>query len=497
MAQTSPAASSSRAASDGATGKPVPSKRRPLRPRRFASFQTAVRYLDERMNVERARPARLDPTMFKLDRMRDLLDRLDNPHERVKTVHIAGSKGKGSTAEMLTAGLAGCGYAVGLYTSPHLVSPRERIRINRDWIDEQDFVAALGQVAAAATAIEKKFGEATYFEMTTAMAFQYFAERAVDVAVIEVGLGGRLDSTNVITPELCIITAIQLEHTQLLGDNVQQIAREKAGILKPGVPAFTFNQGKEVLPTLKEVAEEVGAPLRVLGKDVDFSYRFEADPDLGPHVRVCVSDSTTSYEHLPVPLKGEHQAQNCGLALAALTELNQRGFSCAERPVALGLAGTQMHGRLEPALDQPRILLDGAHTPESVHAMIKAIGAHIRYDSMVMVFGCAADKDVDAMLEKVALGADKIIFTKSSSNPRACDPHELAKRFAETSTKMTQVVPDVKEAINTAARAVGRDDLIVVCGSFYLAGEAKALLEEGKAKRAEAGKPGQQVEAKA
>jgi dihydrofolate synthase/folylpolyglutamate synthase len=471
----------------------VGNKSRALRPRRFASYETALKFLDGHVNVERSRPAHIGKDVFKLDRMRAILDQLRNPHHDVRFVHVAGSKGKGSVVEMAASALTACGYATGVYTSPHLVDVRERIRIGGMAISQDDFARVLGHVASAAQAVEKQHGAATYFELITAAAFRHFAESAVDIAVVEVGLGGRLDSTNVITPECSAITAIQLEHTQLLGTTLDQIAREKAGIMKPGVTTFTFPQEASVMHAFREVAEHVGADLKVLGEDVDFSWRFESSPELGPHARVCLATTRSNHEHLPVPLPGQHQAYNCGLALALVDKLRDRGFDTKERPVAVGLARTPRLGRLEQVWESPRILIDGAHTTESIHALVKAIGAHIRYDSMVVIFGCASDKDIPGMIDKIGLGADKIIFTRSSTNPRAVDPQELQRLYVERHGKMAQVEPSLKEAINTAARAVGRGDLILVTGSFYLAGEAKKLLLEAAAKK----KAQSQVEPKA
>jgi len=460
------------------------------RPRTFSSYSAALKHLADRTNVERVRPDRVDPSAFKLDRMRALLAELGDPHRATKFVHIAGSKGKGSVTEMVASSLRACGYGVGVYTSPHLIDVRERIRIGNDEIGEADFIRLLGKAVTAAEHLltkpgQKKLGEATYFELLTAVAFLYFAEQAVDLAVVEVGLGGRLDATNVITPEVAAVAAIQLEHTELLGETLGEIAREKAGIFKEGVKALTFKQPGEVLEALKAAATERGAVFKVVGKDIDFSYRFEASPELGPHARVVLSTAISNFEHLPTPLKGEHQALNCGLALAVLDALRERGFAMTERQVAEGLAATPQRGRMEMAWPRPRILLDGAHTPESVEALVRAIGAHIRYDSMVVIFGCSADKRLDAMLEKVGLGADKIIFTKSRGNPRAAEPAELQKRFAELSPKMTQTEPTLESAIQTAVRAVAHGDLIVVTGSFYLVGEAKSFLAERAARRAE------------
>ncbi len=450
----------------------------------FSSYAAAQKFLYDRIDFERTRATRVSRDMFKLDRMRALLSQLGDPHEAVRTVHVAGTKGKGSTCEMAASCLEACGYAVGLYTSPHMVDVRERVRLNGRMISHADFTRLMGDVSRAAAKLDTKTGEPTFFEILTAMAMLYFADQAVDVAVIETGLGGRLDSTNVITPEVSAITAIGIDHTHVLGTTIEEIAREKAGIFKTGVPAITVPQTPEAMATLREVAEERDAPLNVLGEDVDFSYRFESSPALGPHARVCLTTDRCTFEHLPVPLKGEHQAHNCGLALAILDRLTERGFEAPEPKVLTGLESTTASGRLELAWEQPRILLDGAHTPDSVRAAIRAIGAHVPYDSMVMIFGCAADKDVDGMLKEVALGADKVIFTRSKGNPRSTDPADLQRKFADMSPKMTQLCPTVDEAMKTAARAVARDDLVCVIGSFFLAGEAKKWLASREGKRA-------------
>lgn len=444
--------------------------------RTFPSYRAALSYLETRHNLERARLTRLDRREFQLDRMRAILSRLDNPQRGLRCVHVAGSKGKGSVCEMTASALGACGYAVGLYTSPHLMDVRERIRIGGREVGEAELTRLLSQVAAAASAVEGEHGEASYFEVLTAAGLLYFAEQAVDLAVIEVGLGGRLDAMNVVEPDVTVVTEIQLEHAAILGDTLGEIAREKAGIFKPGVRAITQEQKPEVLAALAEAAEQATTALQVLGREIEFSTRFESSPELGPHARVCVSSGRGGFEHLAVPLKGEHQAINCGLALSAIEALRDRGFESSERQVAEGLAATPARGRMELVWHAPRIMVDGAHNPESIHCLVKAIGAHVRYDSMVMVFGCAADKNVDAMLKRVSLGADKVIFVAASDNSRAADPRDLHRRFSEMSGKMTQVAPSVKEALNIAARAVGRDDLICVTGSFYVAGEAKRLL---------------------
>jgi dihydrofolate synthase/folylpolyglutamate synthase len=450
-------------------------------------YAGALRFLDAHTNVETMRPSRVEPDTFRLDRMRALLTNLGEPHAQFRAVHVAGSKGKGSVCEMLASCLGSCGYTAGLYTSPHLVDIRERVRIAGHMIGEQAFASCMRRVAEAVEAVKPAHGPATFFEILTALAFLHFAEQAVDIAIIEVGLGGRLDSTNTLTPELCAITEIALEHTQLLGDTHEKIAREKAGIMKPGVPCYTIAAQKpEVLAVFEARAAELNAPLRVLGRDVEFTSRFESAYRMGPHHRVSIRSPRGNYEHIPAPLPGDHQAQNTGLVLALLDGLRQRGFDCPEPAVVAGLAATPRNGRAELILDRPRILVDGAHTPESVGNLMRALGSELQCQSTVVVFGCAQDKDIDGMLREVARGADKVIFTRSADNPRAMDPAELCRRFIDSSGKMAQTEPTLREAINTAARAVGRDDLIVVTGSFYLAGEAKRLIDQKKRREATA-----------
>lgn len=455
----------------------------------LGTYAAALKWLHDRTDVERISPSRLAHDTFKLDRMHALMGLLDNPHRAFRSVHIAGTKGKGSTCMMTATCLEACGYTVGLYTSPHLIDLRERIQLNRKMISQAEFTRVAQRVADAAANLDDAQDDApdhepgtppaepTFFELVTAIAFVYFAEQAVDAAVVEVGLGGRLDSTNVLTPEVTAITSISLDHTQILGDTVEKIAREKAGIFKPGVPALVTQAKPPVLQVFREVAGETGAPLQVVGIDVDFSLRYENNPKEGTLIRVNLSTERNTFEHLVVPLRGEHQAGNCGLALAILDKLSERGFKTPANKVTRGLSMVKMPGRMELAWDSPRVLLDGAHNTDSLKCVIKAIGAHIPYDSMVVIFGCASDKDIDGMLKELGLGADKVIFTKVAGNQRARDERELARRFTEITGKMSQTAPDFATALGLAARAVGREDLICVTGSLHLVGEAKKYLD--------------------
>jgi dihydrofolate synthase/folylpolyglutamate synthase len=437
-------------------------------------YAAAVRYLMERTDFERMRSVKYNEQTFKLDRMQQLLAKLGNPHEQIRTVHVAGTNGKGSTVAMIASMLQACGYAVGVYTSPHLVELRERIVINGQPIDRAVFAEGIKTVAKAA---EKAGVEPTFFEVVTALCFKYFAEQAVDIAVVEVGLGGRLDSTNVIRPEACVITSIDFDHMKLLGNTLEEIAREKAGIFKKDVPAFIFESEPGVQQAIAEVAEKAGAPLRIVNKDIDYSARFCVTEDLGPHTRVCLYSKSSRLEHLPVPLPGEHQASNCGLALAVVDHLKTVGFDCPEDKITTGLAATRVPGRMQLVWDRPRVLVDGAHNPAAVGALMRCVGAHVPYDSMICVFGCCSDKDVLGLIDKVNLGADKVIFTRAAGNPRAADPEDLQKLFNERSGKMSQVAKSLPEALEMATRAVSREDLVCVTGSFYLVGETLKHLQ--------------------
>ena len=301
--------------------------------------------------------------------------------------------------------------------------------------------------------------------------------------MIEVGLGGRLDSTNLIIPLVSVITRIDYDHTHILGRTLPEIAREKAGIFKRGVPALTIEQPREVEEVLRDAARELDVELRILNKDIEFSCRFGATDALGPHSRVCVLTETSQFMHLPVPLPGEHQAINCGLALAVVDVLKRSGFEFPEVPMNDGLAATRAPGRMELVWKQPRILIDGAHNPAAVGALMRSVGAYVPYDSLICIFGCCADKDIPSMLSQLALGGDKVIFTRAKRTPRAADPAELHREFTERTGKMSQTAPNLPRALDLATRAVGRDDLICIAGSFYLAGEAKKYLAQLARKR--------------
>lgn len=447
--------------------KRAPKAKTTARP--IKTFRSAVNYLDSLTNYERVSRARYTRSNFGLARMGRLLSALGNPQRSFKVVHIAGTKGKGSTATMLAEMLRGCGMKVGLYTSPHLLDVRERIVVDGAMISEAAFARGVAAVADVAT--QAHVSPPTYFEVLTAVAFRHFEAEEVDIAVVETGMGGRLDATNIVNPEVVGLTSISFDHGHQLGNDLVSIAKEKAGIIKKGIPVVSAPQSSNVKELIREVAKSAEAPLRFSDEDVGFSYRFEFSRSAGRHAHICLTTPGSRFEHLQVPLLGAHQAINCGVALNILDVLKSRGFPIDNQRAMSGLGRVELAGRMQMVCEEPRILVDGAHNAASINALMRAIGQHIPYDSMIVIFACHKDKDIRGMVHRIQIGADKMIFT-STGSPRSADPAELAAEYVEHSGKMAQVAETLDEAIRIAMSAITREDLICITGSFYLVAEA-------------------------
>jgi len=372
---------------------------------------------------------------------------------------------------MLARMLEANNYKVGLYTSPHVLNLHERIAVNTILITEDEMRDLLNRVYEPVEKLSKT-DPPTFFEIMTALAFMYFVDQAVDIAVIETGLGGRLDSTNVIQPKLVGITSLSIDHMLQLGDTIDKIAMEKAGVMKKGVPVITVQQDPAAMSVLKAQALSVKTDLTVTGSDIDFSYRFETSREHGPHTRICLTTPTSKFEHLRVPLHGKHQAINCGLALAMLDKLRSLGYNIDNEKATEGLSKVSLPGRMEMICHDPRIMIDAAHNAASIRALVHAIGQNIPYDSMIVIFGCNSDKDIVGMMKELQYGADKVIFTRSNS-PKAASPLDLADIYTEISGKMCQYASSLGQALQIANSAVSREDLICITGSFYLIGQAK------------------------
>lgn len=428
------------------------------------SIDAALAWLNSKVNFERQPNRDLAVRVLKLDRMRALSAALGDPHLTVPAIHVAGSKGKGSITRMAASILSSAGLRTGAFTSPHLISPNERIAVDRQPVSDEDLAAALWCVSQAETRLPDdatdRFGPPTYFEAITAAAFDHFARTNCEAAVLEVGLGGRLDSTNIVQPAACVLASIELEHTDILGDTLAAIAREKAGILKPGVPAICTPQPPEVLDAFREQANAAAAPLRVLGQDIPFTQRMGAG-----HAIVGVTIDNRTFNDVRCPLPGAHQAANTAAAVAACAII--LGDRLTDATIIDGLQRTPRDGRMETIATSPTLIIDGAHTPASLRATLAALPRH--NGPLVILFGCARDKDAAGMLDQLAKANAQAIFTQAGPRSRPAD--ELSGLYEHPS----EPIPDPAEALSRARAVAGPTGLILACGSFMLAGAIKAL----------------------
>jgi dihydrofolate synthase/folylpolyglutamate synthase len=391
--------------------------------------------------------------------MRELARRSGDPQNDFPSLHIAGSKGKGSTSAMTTAILQAAGYRTGLYTSPHLHTFRERLRIDGQLIPRQRLVDLWEQ----ARPVVKSLPRTTTFEIITLLAFMYFAQEQVDWAVLEVGLGGRLDATNIISPAACAITALSLEHTDLLGDTIAAIAAEKAGIIKPGAPVVTGPQPPEAMAVIERTARETGVPLIRVGEDWRWQIR-EQSPR-GLRLDIYGPDSTIT--DIELPLTGAHQAVNATVAVALLHSLRARGVDIPPGTIRQGLARTYWPGRLEMLSEQPAILLDSAHNRDSATRLRNALDI-FPHRRLILLFGVSGDKDITGMLEILGAEADAIILTRSF-HPRAADPARLAPIVRTLFPDKPVILTDVSASgLQRALELAGPEDLILVTGSIFV-----------------------------
>jgi dihydrofolate synthase/folylpolyglutamate synthase len=400
-----------------------------------------------------------------LDTITALLERAGAPQNRYQTLHIGGTNGKGSTAAMAAAILRAEGYRVGLYTSPHLVDFRERIRVNGDPISEDSVVELVERLKHAAGGTLSP----TFFEFTTALALQYFADTGVQVAVIEVGMGGRFDATNVVTPLVSVITNVALDHQDYLGDTVGAIAFEKAGIIKRGIPVVTGRLYPEAVDVIGRVASEQEARVYRLGRD----FRSDGDPLTG----FSYDGLTHAYYGLSCPLAGAHQLDNAACALAALELAKAARVQVSEAAVRSGLRSTCWEGRLEAVALNQTLLLDGAHNPAAAGVLAAYLAAYRRDhpDSrVILVIGMMRDKDCRGFFRAVLPVADELVVTQARL-PRAASVHELSALPGEWAGS-THMAPLPADALALARRLASPEDLICITGSLMLVGEVKALL---------------------
>jgi len=399
-----------------------------------------------------------------LENIRWILSLLHDPQDSYQSIHVAGTNGKGSVASMVSSVLREAGFRTGAYTSPHLISFTERIAVNGEPIREEE-VVELTQFIRERTDREDEKRTFTFFDFTTALAFAYFKRVGIDVAVIEAGLGGRLDSTNVINPLVSVITNIGLDHQDYLGSTIEEIALEKAGIIKKGIPVVTGASG----PALRVIREAAAgkADLHVLGEA--FSYSGKGRQTMS------YRGLRTSLDDVSVPLRGDHQLFNTALALCVLELLSARGYPLDESCIRKGLASTRWPGRLEfskPRPGGPLVIYDGAHNPDGARTLAAYLSAEFPDKRKILVFGVMKDKDFKEMLNELLPAVQRVIITRPDI-ARAAAPADVAP-FAPGAS----VTESMKDALDTAFTTATSEDLIVVAGSFYTLGEAKQLLDE-------------------
>ena len=399
-----------------------------------------------------------------LEHIRQLLDSLGNPQLSYPSIHIAGTNGKGSTSAMLESILRAQGFRTGLYTSPHLVDLRERICVSGEMIPES---AVADFIDNHRDAIES--ANVSFFEILTAMAFQYFADQKIDIAIVETGLGGRLDATNTLKPEVTIITEIGLDHTKILGRTLKPIAFEKAGILKPGIPFVCGARNRSVQTYFQEIANERQVPVTLAqfhGKVSNISMN-----QTGTTFDISFPDY--QYKHLFLRLLGAHQVDNATTVLTTVRELVRLGWTIGDSAVREGLRTVEWPARMELIRNHPQVLIDSAHNPMGMKRLVESLKDLFTYEKLILILGVLEDKDYRRMIRLIVPLSDKVILTRPESD-RSLDPDQLA-RLPEFQGKTVLVEPDIGKARDLAIRMAGEKDLICATGSIYFVGKIRSL----------------------
>ncbi|TRZ49896.1 MAG: bifunctional folylpolyglutamate synthase/dihydrofolate synthase [Dehalococcoidia bacterium] len=429
-------------------------------------YQQAVDYLSSYTDYEVVPRLAHNAANYDLRRVEELLGRLGNPHLAAKSVHIAGTNGKGSTAAMVASVLTTSGYITGLYTSPHLHTWRERVRVDGELITEEEFTTLVERFKPEVEAVNQRatYGRLTTFEILTTLAYAYFALKKADFQVLEVGLGGKFDATNVIQPEVCLITSVSFDHTDVLGNSLAEIAAEKAGIIKPGSMVVTSPQPSEAAQVIEETCLARGAGLVRVGSDVTWQ-SLSADFD---RQLFRVAGRLGSYE-LSIPFLGRHQLDNAATAVAALEVLAEKGFSISRDSIAQGLAQVSWPGRLQVLSRHPLLVVDGAHNPDSAQKLRQSLEQYFEFERAILVIGASDDKDVAGVVSELAPLFDRVIVTRTC-HPRAMAPPLVVAEFRRHGIE-AQVAETISEALSLALSVAGARDLICAAGSLFVVGE--------------------------
>lgn len=434
------------------------------------TYREALKYLDSFIDYEK-RPSFDYGAAMKLTRMQGLLDGLGNPQRNFRSIHIGGTKGKGSTCAFVYSILKEKGINAGLYTSPHLMDFKERIRIsypNERNIHEAEVAALTGRMKEFLDRFSKssKFGPPSFFEVYTAMAFLFFSIRKVDIAVIEVGMGGRLDATNILDPLAIGITPISLDHTDKLGKTVKAIAKEKCGIIKENSIIVSSEQEPSALNLIQETAVDRKARLYLVGKDISYEPLTASSEEQTFNVRGLYGD----YTLLTTPLLGRHQVANAATAIGIIESLRANDIIVCSHDITSGVRNINWPGRLQVAAKKPWVILDGAQNEASAGALKDAVKSIFPYKKLYLVFGVSSGKDITGIARNLFPLAEKIFFTRATS-PRATSPEKIRGDFPDYE-KRSVATFNVGEAVELARRHAGCDDLILVTGSLFVVGEA-------------------------
>lgn len=431
------------------------------------NYKEAIHYISTYTNYEIAPRILHNAANFDLRRVTDLLERLGNPHRRARSIHVTGSNGKGSVSAMVASALIASGYTTGLYISPHLHTWRERMRVDNQLITEEEFASLMEKIKPEIEEVNRKakYGRLTTFEILTVLAFSYFALKKAQFQVLEVGMGGRFDATSVITPEVSILTPISLEHTDVLGSALSEIAAEKAAIIKPGKTCVTCLQPDEVDRIIEDTCRRNNARLIRVGKDVTWQ---STGCNLSGQL-LRVKGRLDSYE-LFLPLLGQHQLQNATMALATLEVLEEGGFKVTSDSIVSGLGKVSWPGRLDVLSRHPLLVVDGAHNPGAARSLREAIGQYLTFDRAILIMGISNDKDIPGIASELSSVFNTVIATRAN-NPRATAPEKIASEFKRYCADV-RVTQDIAEAISLGKTLAGKRDLICVAGSLFVVAEA-------------------------
>ncbi len=442
---------------------------------RIETREQAIDFLFGRINYERVDAEAYSTSDFKLDRMRQLLELMGNPHERIPAVHVAGTKGKGSTCSMLASILQASGYRCGLYVSPHITEFEERFAVGGIHPTSLELVELVNRLLPIVARMDNLPGrmQPTYFELATALAWQYFVDKKVDIAVLEVGLGGRLDSTNLCCPVVTVITNISRDHTHVLGSTVHQIAYEKAGIVKTGIPMISGVTHADALEMIEQTCLARNSPFKLLGRDFQLVERRIDDRG---NSEIDATTTTANWCRMPVVLRGPHQASNATIALAVVDELRQLNWRIPEESVRHGLERVEWPARVEVVSHQPTVVIDAAHNWESARALVAALNEIPTTGKRILVFAATKDKDVAGILRQLLPEFDTLILTRYLDNPRGVSLGELSAIVESITTRPAHLAADPVSAWQLARRLASPDDSIVVTGSFFLVAELRARI---------------------